>query len=338
MSRTRRNPRRVLITGGAGYIGSHAAWACVDAGYEVFVVDNLSNGDRRFVPPQAVFEERCISDDAAIRALIERHDIGAMMHFAGFTVVPESIERPFDYYGENTVKSWALFRAAVETGLDRIIFSSTAAVYGGSQAADGRVDEAAATAPASPYGWSKLMTEQVLRDVAAAHGVDFAILRYFNVAGADADGRTGQSGRQTQHLLKVACQTALGVREEMPIYGDDYVTRDGTCVRDFIHVSDLADAHVSALRLLIENGGGHTLNCGYGRGATVLEVIAAVERATGRPLPARRAPRRPGDVPIVLADNTRILDALDWRPTHDDLDLIVSSALGWEERLLRAAA
>ena len=330
----------VLISGGGGYIGSHVAWACVDAGLDVVIVDDLSNGFRRLAPKDARFEEACISDAALVSALVREHNVAAIMHFAGSVVVPDSVARPLDYYGNNTVNSWAFLKAAMEAGVDKVIFSSTAAVYGAKTGAGGdfTIAENAPTAPMSPYGWSKLMTEQMIRDAAAATGLNYAILRYFNVAGADPEGRTGQSAPNAEHLIKVANRTALGLREILPIFGDDYDTPDGTCVRDFIHVSDLADAHVLALKHLLAEGGQHLMNCGYGRGASVLDVVSALERITGRPLPTTREPRRPGDVPAIVADNSRLLETLPWRPRFEDLDAMVRSAYEWEVKLNEPAS
>lgn len=321
----------VLVTGGAGYIGSHTAWALTDAGRRVVVLDDLSTGARANVPPDAAFVQGSVADETLTAQVMREHQVSLVMHFAGSIVVPESVADPFKYYGNNTAASLTLMRAAGRHGA-RIVFSSTAAVY--APRAHGKLSETDALAPLSPYGWSKLMTERMLRDGTAAGGPAHVILRYFNVAGADPRGRTGQSTPNATHLLKVACQTALGRRDALPVYGRDYDTPDGTCVRDYIHVADLASAHVEAARHLEGGGESLTLNCGYGQGASVLDVIEALERATGRPLPLRDAPRRLGDAPFVVADDRAVRDALPgWRPAYAQLDSIVRDALRWEAGL-----
>ncbi|MGF1550329.1 MAG: UDP-glucose 4-epimerase GalE [Sphingomonadaceae bacterium] len=324
----------VLVTGGAGYIGSHAAYALIDAGRPVVVIDDLSTGFRSAVPEEAVFAEGDIGDAALVARLIEEHGVGAIMHFAGSVVVPESVTNPLKYYANNSCKSRALIESAVACGLPRFIFSSTAAVYGVPEAE--RVDENAPEAPINPYGRSKLMTEWMLADAAAAHGFGHVSLRYFNVAGADPRGRAGQSTQGATHLVKVACEAATGKRSHVEIYGDDYGTPDGTGVRDYIHVADLVAAHVDALAWLEAHPGqSATLNCGYGRGHSVREVLDAVERVSGRKIERRSAPRRAGDPPALIADNARILATLPWRPCFNDLDRIVADALAWEEKLTR---
>ncbi|WP_129792176.1 UDP-glucose 4-epimerase GalE [Sphingosinicella sp. CPCC 101087] len=322
----------VLVTGGAGYIGSHAVLALLDSGWPVVVIDNLSTGFEWAVPREAVFACGDIADQALVADLIEKHRIGAVMHFAGSVVVPESVVDPLKYYENNTVKSRALIEAAVRGGVRHFIFSSTAATYGIPDEVP--VREAARTEPINPYGWSKLMTERMLTDVAAAHPMNFCALRYFNVAGADPQGRSGQSTAGATHLIKVAVEAASGKRGHVDVFGTDYDTPDGTGVRDYIHVSDLAAAHVLALELLIgEPSASHVMNCGYGRGFSVLEVLDAVDRATNVTIERRLAPRRAGDPPRLVADNRRILATLPWRPERDRLDTIVADALAWERHL-----
>ena len=322
----------VLVTGGAGYIGSHAVLALLDAGWPVVVIDNLSTGFDWAVPAGATFARGDIADQALVARLIGEHRIGAIMHFAGSVVVPESVERPLTYYENNTVKSRALIESAVEGGVRHFLFSSTAATYG--IPASVPVGEDAPTVPINPYGWSKLMTERMLADAAAAHPLNYCALRYFNVAGADPEGRSGQSTRGATHLIKVAVEAAIGKRSQVDVYGTDYDTPDGTGIRDYIHVSDLAEAHVLALaRLVADPTASHVLNCGYGRGFSVLEVLDSVDRVTNRKLERRMAPRRAGDPPALVADNRRILATLPWRPRRDDLDRIVADALAWERAL-----
>jgi UDP-glucose 4-epimerase len=322
----------VLVTGGAGYIGSHAVLALIDGGWPVAVIDDLSTGFEWAVPEGAVFARGDVADQALVARLIAEHRIQAIMHFAGSIIVPESVENPLKYYHNNTVKSRSLMESAVRGGVRHFIFSSTAATYG--LPAEVPVGEDAPTEPINPYGWSKLMTERMLRDVAAAHPLNFCALRYFNVAGADPAGRSGQSTAGATHLIKVAVEAATGKRDHVAVYGTDYATPDGTGVRDYIHVTDLAAAHVFALeRLIAEPGESHILNCGYGRGFSVLEVLDAVDRVTNTRVERRLAPRRPGDPPTLVADNGRILATLPWRPARDDLATIVADALAWERRL-----
>lgn len=323
---------QVLVTGGAGYIGSHAVLALRDAGIPAVVLDDLSTGRRAAVPADVPFVEGDAGDRALLDAVLERHPIGTVMHFAGSIVVPESVEKPLAYYANNTLASHALVEACLRAGVGRFVFSSTAAVYGIPETFP--VDEEAPTRPINPYGRSKLMTEWMLRDAAAAHGLRVVALRYFNVAGADPQGRTGQCSRAATHLIKVACEAAVGRRAGLRVFGDDYPTRDGTCVRDYVHVSDLADAHVAALRHLEGGGEGGVFNVGYGHGATVREVVAAVERAAGTPLSVRIDGRRAGDPPELVAGIARITRAFGWCPRFDDLDTIVATALAWERRLL----
>jgi UDP-glucose 4-epimerase len=323
---------RVLVTGGAGYIGSHAVLALLDAGMPVVVLDNLSTGRRAAVPADTPFIEADLAETYRVREVIGDYRVDAVMHFAGSIVVPESMEKPLAYYRNNTVNSHALIETCVALGVPRFIFSSTAAVYG--QPEQLPALEETPTRPINPYGTSKLMTEWMLRDAAAAHaGFDYVALRYFNVAGADPDGRTGQSTPAATHLIKVGCQAALGQRDSLAVFGDDYDTADGTCVRDYIHVTDLADAHTKALEYLRAAGSSLVLNCGYGHGYSVREVIAAVERVVGHSFPVHRGPRRAGDPPSLVAGTRRIREILKWNPRHDDLDFIVGTALAWERTL-----
>jgi UDP-glucose 4-epimerase len=322
----------VLVTGGAGYIGSHTVHELVDAGERVVVLDNLSTGFLAALPDPAMAVVGDVGDQALVASLIDAHDIDAIIHFAGSIVVPESVRDPLGYYRNNTVNSRALIETAIKGGVAHFIFSSTAAVYG--NPARVPVAEDAPLAPVSPYGWSKLMTEVMLRDAGAAHGLGYVILRYFNVAGADPKQRTGQSTPNATHLIKVAAQAALGVRPELEVFGTDYPTPDGTCIRDYIHVTDLARAHCAALDYLCTGGASTTLNCGYGRGYSVLEVVDAVRRAAGTDLPVRMAPRRPGDAMSIVAEASRICELLGWVPKWNDLDTIVTHALAWERRLI----
>jgi UDP-glucose 4-epimerase len=322
----------VLVTGGAGYIGSHAALALLDAGWPVVVIDNLVTGFEWAVPKGATFVKGDIADGALLARLIAEHRIGAIMHFAGSVVVPESVEDPLKYYENNTVKSRTLIASAVEGGVAHFIFSSTAATYGIPEAVP--VAEDAPTQPINPYGWSKLMTERMLKDSAAAYPINFCALRYFNVAGADPAGRSGQSTKGATHLIKVAVEAATGRRGHVDVYGGDYDTPDGTGVRDYIHVSDLAAAHVHALeRLIAAPKESLVMNCGYGRGFSVNEVLDCVDRITNRTIERRQMPRRAGDPPALVADNSRILATLPWRPERDRLELIVADALAWERKL-----
>jgi UDP-glucose 4-epimerase len=322
----------VLVTGGAGYIGSHAVLALRAAGYQVAVIDDLSTGNREVVPHDVAFFEGNIADRELVDRILREQRIGAVMHFAGSIVVPESVERPLKYYGNNTLASHALISAAVDAGVEHILFSSTAAVYGAPERVPVREDDP--TLPINPYGASKLMTERMLADASAAHPFNYGALRYFNVAGADPEGRTGQIGKGSTHLIKVAVEAAVGKRDHVAVYGSDYATPDGTCVRDYIHVSDLAAAHVAALEWLIAHPRENlVINCGYGRGLSVLEVLDAVDRATGSPLDRRMEGRRAGDPPELIAGNQRLLDTLDWRPAFADIDRIVGDALAWERKL-----
>jgi UDP-glucose 4-epimerase len=322
----------VLVTGGAGYIGSHAVLELLDAGYRVVVVDNLVTGFAWAVDSRATFIEANIADDTTVRATIRAHDVKAIMHFAGSVVVPESVNDPLKYYRNNTAASRSLLESAVAEGVPHFIFSSTAATYGTPDTET--VSETSPTVPINPYGMSKLMTEAMLRDVAAAHPINYAALRYFNVAGADPQGRSGQSTAGATHLIKVAVEAATGKRASVAIFGTDFDTPDGTGVRDYIHVSDLAAAHVAALALLVaEPTKSHTLNAGYGRGFSVNEVLDAVDRVTNVQIVRKPQGRRAGDPAALISDNQAILKTLDWAPARDDLDLIVTDALAWERKL-----
>jgi len=323
----------ILVTGGAGYIGSHMVYELLDRGETVVVLDRLSTGFDWAVAPGAELVVGDIGDQPMVERLIAERGVNSIIHFAGSVVVPDSVADPLEYYLNNTVRSRSLIAAAVAGGVDNFIFSSTAAVYGSPEAVP--VTEAAPKAPESPYGASKLMTERMLEDVGHAHGLRYAILRYFNVAGADPDGRTGQSTRGATHLIKVACETALGKRDGMKVYGTDYPTQDGTCVRDYIHVTDLVGAHAGALDYLRGGGDSTVANCGYGRGYSVLEVLDTVRSVVGRDFPVEMAGRRPGDASAIVADGSRARSLFDWTPHHDDLPGIVQNALAWEEKLMR---
>jgi UDP-glucose 4-epimerase len=321
----------VLVTGGAGFIGSHMALELIDAGEDVLVLDNLSTGFRWAVPAEAKFVEGDVGDHNLVRRLLLRNKIDAIIHFAGSIVVPESIADPLGYYLNNTCKSRSLLAVAVETKIPHFIFSSTAAVYGMAKVSP--VTEDIELAPISPYGSSKLMTEMMLRDTAAAHPLRYVALRYFNVSGADPKGRSGQSTPHATHLIKVASQAALGERPYLEVFGTDYPTPDGTCVRDYIHVSDLVRAHLDALRYLRQGGKSEVLNCGYGAGFSVLEVISAVKRVANADFPVRIADRRLGDPASLVAGAARVHEVLGWEPKLNDLDTIVGHSLGWEKRL-----
>ena len=322
----------VLVTGGAGYIGSHMVLGLLDAGEDVVVLDNLSTGHRWAVPNGVEFVLGDIADQDLVQAVVAKHSVSAIIHFAGSIVVPESIEDPLGYYKNNTVNSRSLIEAAVLAGVKHFIFSSTAAVYG--MPSVNPVREDARLNPISPYGSSKLMTEMMLKDTAFAHDFEYVALRYFNVAGADPLGRSGQSTPAATHLIEVASQTALGDRTHMDVYGTDYETEDGTCIRDYIHVTDLAKAHLLALKHLRRGGKSEVFNCGYGRGFSVLEVIDAVKRASGVDFKVNLAPRRAGDPAALIACADKIRETLGWVPDHDDLDEITSIALAWEDRLI----
>ena len=321
----------VLVTGGAGYIGGHMVLALLDAGQRPVVLDNLSTGLRWSVPDGVPLVVGDVGDHELVLQTLKAHRIDAIVHFAAKLVVPESMTDPLGYYLNNTVKSRSLLAAAVAADVRTFVFSSTAAVYG--NASEEPIGEDAALSPLSPYGSSKQLTEVMLRDVAAAHPMRYAVLRYFNVAGADPAMRHGQSTANATHLIKVAVQTALGMRSHMEVYGSDYPTRDGTCIRDYIHVSDLVAAHMQALTHLSDGGESLVVNCGYGHGYSVSEVIDTVRTVSGRPIEARIAPRRAGDPVAIVADSSRIRSRLGWEPRYDDLSKIVEHTLRWETML-----
>jgi len=323
----------ILVTGAAGFIGSHAILALTEAGHRVVAVDNLSTGRRWAVPDDIPFHQGDIGDRASLERLFAAHGFDAVMHFAGSIEVGESVSHPLFYYQNNVVGSLTLIEAALAAGVRRFVFSSSAAVYGEPEIQP--IPEDAAKRPINPYGWTKLMTEQMLADAAHALGLSYVALRYFNVAGADPAGRAGESCEKPSHLIKRAVQVAAGVLPVLKIFGSDYPTPDGTCVRDYIHVTDLVAAHLLALDHLDAGGESLALNCGHGRGSSILDVVAAVERAAGAKLPVERADRRPGDPPTLVAAADRIRDRLAWRPRHD-LDAMVESALAWERRLVAA--
>ena len=326
------HPFNVLVTGGAGYIGSHALLALKDAGWQPVVIDNLTTGFRWAVPDDVPFYEGDIENSDLVAQIIVEQNIGAIMHFAGSIIVPESVENPLKYYHNNSAKSRSLIESAVTGGVKHFIFSSTAATYGIPE--ESPVSETTPQIPINPYGMSKLMTEHMLRDVSAAHDFNFCALRYFNVAGADPEARTGQSTAGATHLIKVAVEAALGKRDSVAVFGSDYDTPDGTGVRDYIHVSDLTNAHVLALEALVnEPDGNHLLNCGYGKGFSVLEVLDAVDRVTNLKITRKMEGRRAGDPNSLISDNRAILKSLLWQPKHADLDEIVSHALAWERKL-----
>ena len=330
--REMRDDMTVLVTGGAGYIGSHMVHALVEAGERVAVIDNLTTGFAAFVPPSVPLVVGDAGDEALVGHAIAEHGVESVIHFAGSVVVPDSMRDPLGYYRNNTMTTRALLNAVVRGGVTRFIFSSTAAVYGNPDRVP--VAETAPTRPLSPYGSSKLMTEIMLHDTAAAHGTSYAVLRYFNVAGADPEGRIGLATVGATHLLKIAVEAATGQRAKIDVFGTDYPTPDGSCIRDFIHVSDLAQAHRAALAYLRNSGRSTTLNCGYGRGYSVLETIEAVRRVSGRNFAVQYAARRPGDIMTMVADTSRIRATLDWTPQYDDLDTIATHALAWETKLM----
>ena len=325
----------MLVTGGAGYVGSHVVLALREAGYPVVVLDDLSMGRRAAVPDEVSFVEGNVGDLDTVGDVLAEHRIAAVVHLAARASVPESMRDPLRYYHNNSGASAALLRACVHGGVRRFVFSSTAAVYGVPRVIP--VAEDAPTDPINPYGRSKLATEWALRDAAAVHDFRYIALRYFNVAGADPGGRTGQSSPDAGHLVAVACRAIVGAGGPVTVFGTDYDTKDGTCVRDYIHVSDLADAHVAALRDLEEGGGCRVFNCGYGRGFSVREVLETVAAEAGAALEIREGPRRAGDPPTLVADVSRIRAAWRWSPRHDDLAAIVRTALAWEEKLARAS-
>tara|TARA_R110000787_G_scaffold89306_4_gene189145 strand:- start:1147 stop:2148 length:1002 start_codon:yes stop_codon:yes gene_type:complete len=320
----------VLVTGGAGYIGSHTVFALRARGIDVVVLDNLSTGAKRLIEPGAVFVEGDAGNAALIEDILHRHKCTAVIHFAGSIINPESFQVPLDYYHNNVSVSRTLIDVCIKNGIQNFIFSSSAAVYGAPSCSP--VDETTPPAPISPYGRSKLMTEWMLGDAAAASDLRYAALRYFNVAGSDADGRAGQIGPAT-HLIKIAAEAAVGTRNGMTIYGDDYDTPDGTCIRDYVHVSDLAEAHVLGLEYLRRGGASVAMNCSYGHGFSVHEVLAAVERVIGTSLQAKVGPRRIGDPPVLVGDGSRVVRDWGWAPKFDNLDVMIEGALAWERSL-----
>lgn len=327
----------VLVTGGGGYIGSHMVWALLEAGEEVVVIDRLSTGFRWAIAPEARMYEGDIADAALLSRIFSENAIDAVIHFAGSIVVPDSVSDPLGYYENNTVKSRALIASVVEAGIPHFVFSSTAAVYGTPEVLE-PVTETVQLRPESPYGSSKLMTEIMLRDAAIAHDLTYTVLRYFNVAGADPKGRSGQSSKTSTHLIKIACAVALGKRPSMSVFGTDYPTPDGTCVRDYIHVWDLVQAHLKALQRMRAGGGSLVANCGYGHGFSVLEVLDTVKRVNGSDLAVEFAARRAGDPAMIVANPALAMKELGWVPEYDDLDVIVRHALEWEDRLSRRNA
>ncbi|MEM8743803.1 MAG: UDP-glucose 4-epimerase GalE [Pseudomonadota bacterium] len=324
----------VLVTGGAGYIGSHMVRELVDAGEDLVVLDNLSTGRRWAVPGDVPLVVGDVGDSEHVQSVIDTYGVDAIIHFAGSIVVPESIADPLGYYRNNTSKSRDLMACAIECGVKKFIFSSTAAVYGMPE--QNPISESAPLAPISPYGTSKMMTEFMLRDASVAHDFSYVALRYFNVAGADPKGRCGQSTPNATHLIKVAVQAALGERPFLEVYGTDYPTPDGTGVRDYIHVTDLVRAHSAALQYLRSGGKSQVLNCGYGRGFSVFEVIDAVKKVSMTNFPVKNRERRPGDPAALVADARRLPEVLGWKPEYNDLETIVEHAYAWERHLSQA--
>jgi len=323
----------VLVTGGAGYIGSHMVHALAESGESVVVIDNLSTGFSAFLPEGVPLFIGDAADENLVEGVIATHRVESIIHFAGSVVVPDSMRDPLAYYRNNTMTTRSLLNATVKSGVSRFIFSSTAAVYGNPDQVP--VPESAPTRPLSPYGSSKLMAEIMLHDTASAHGISYVALRYFNVAGADPQARMGLATVGATHLLKIAVEAATGQRAKIDVFGTDYPTPDGSCIRDFIHVSDLAQAHRAALSYLRTGGASMTLNCGYGRGYSVLETIEAVRKVSGRNFAVQYGPRRPGDIMTMIADTSLIRATLDWTPQYDDLETIARHALAWEEKLSR---
>lgn len=323
--------KTVLVTGGAGYIGSHTVLALQTYGYKVIVLDDLSTGNKSIVPVDCPLIVGDAGDQELVSNIINKYKINAVMHFAGSIIVEESVADPLKYYKNNTQVSLNLIEACKRVNMDSFIFSSTAAVYGNPE--ENPIKESAKLAPINPYGHSKAMIEQILQDVSNSSPLRFIALRYFNVCGADPLGRSGQLTKQSTHLIKVACELATGKREEMSIYGNDYDTADGTCVRDYIHVSDLADIHVKAVDYLLTTGESQVINCGYGRGYSVKEVLDTLLEIIGKPLNITETVRRPGDPASLIADNSKLISLTSWEAKHDDLVEILKDALEWERRL-----
>jgi len=321
----------ILVTGGAGFIGSHVVYALREKNIEVVVLDNLSTGNRELLPPDVTFIEGDAGNENFVKNLLIKYSILGVMHFAGSTVVPDSVKEPLNYYLNNTVVSRSLISACVSSQVNTFIFSSTAAVYG--QPNEMPVDENMPVAPESPYGRSKLITEWMLEDVSKSSELNFAALRYFNVAGADIHGRTGQCSPNATHLIKIANEVANGKRSKIVIHGDDYDTPDGSCIRDYIHVSDLADAHVEVLQLLQSTNKSYVLNCGYGVGTSVKEVVAEYKHITGKDIKFIIGPRRDGDVAELISDPRRLKELTNWNPKHANLRAMISSSLDWEKKL-----
>ncbi|QNT70433.1 UDP-glucose 4-epimerase GalE [Defluviicoccus vanus] len=328
--------KKAMVTGGAGYIGSHVTWALLEAGWDVVVIDDLSTGRRESVAAAAAFILGDVGEPVTINAALAEHRPDAVLHLAGSAIIPESVIDPLKYYRNNTAASRTLIEATVNAGIDAFLFSSTAAIYGVPPRMP--IDEDMPTQPITPYGTSKLCTEFILRDVAAATSMRYVSLRYFNVAGADPKGRTGQSTPISTHLIKIACETIVGKRSFFNICGDDYPTPDGTCIRDYLHVSDLADLHVTAIEYLVAGGASEAFNCGYGHGYSVAEVANVIRQVAGGHIDARIAPRRPGDPPQLVADARKIRRQFGWQPKYDDLRFIVETALAWERWLQARAA
>ncbi len=321
---------KILLTGGAGYIGSHTAQALINSGHEVIVFDNLTTGIRSSIPKNAEFVKGDVRDRESLESTLRKYSIEAVIHFAAKLIVPESIEKPIEYYENNTVGVLTLAQACVAVGVKKVVFSSTAAVYGDANICD-VVTEEAATFPLNPYGFSKLMSEQILRDCEAAYGVRSVCLRYFNVAGAAESGQNGQCTKNATHLIKVAAEAACGKRTYVGIFGTDYPTPDGTGVRDYIHVEDLADLHVMALQYLQDGGKSEIFNCGYGHGFSVREVIGAVKRVSGIDFLVQEQPRRLGDAAILIADSSKVRNVFNWAPKRDNLEFICKTAYNWEK-------
>lgn len=320
---------RIFVTGGAGYIGSHVVKWLGEKGHQIVVFDNLSTGSE-----SAVIYGDLVKGDLADRTTLSKalNDFRpeAVFHFAASVIVPESVENPVKYYKNNTVNTLQLSELCLNAGVKNFIFSSTAAVYGCPES--GMVTEHSSVNPITPYGSSKMMAERIIEDV-ARNKMNYAILRYFNVAGADVSGRLGQTSQNATHLIQVACETALGLREKLDVFGSDYGTGDGTCIRDYIHVDDLALAHIKALEYLAKKQGSLIVNCGYGQGYSVAEVVNVVKHVSGVDFKVHVAPRRPGDMPTLIADSSKLQSELNWSPRYDDLELIVRTTLDWIKKI-----